>query len=238
MTNAAAQALWLAVGGILAAGVLAAQRAPVTGGRPEWRTYGSPHGFGNVVFPGTGTAPRAGIPFSMPSSFAQRLGAIVSGWPGYTGAPAVDPLRRRTTVVPMIWPVYVGGFYPYEPTQPNVTIITPPQQAPPVIINQYFGTDAGPTLVRESASERETVHTYQVPVRTPSEPPADRVTFLIALKDSSVYSALAYWIEGETLHYITTQGKHNQVSLELVDREVSEKLNRGRQVEFRLPPPK
>jgi hypothetical protein len=55
------------------------------------------------------------------------------------------------------------------------------------------------------------------------------------LKDSSVYSAVAYWVEGETLHYITTQGKHNQVSLSLVDRNLSEMLNRGRKVEFRLP---
>ncbi len=239
MTNAVRRVFWLTVGGALAAAVLTAQRGPGAGVRPEWRTYGSPHGFGNVVFPGTGTAPRAGVPFSAPSSFAQRLGVIVSGWPGYTGAPALDPLRRRTTIVPMIWPVYVGGFYPYEPAQPNITIITtPPQQAAPVTINQYFGAESGRALVREGGVERETVQSYQAPVREPVEPPADRVMFLIALKDSSVYSAVAYWIEGETLHYITTQGKHNQVSLDLVDRELSEKLNRGRQVEFRLPPPK
>jgi hypothetical protein len=62
------------------------------------------------------------------------------------------------------------------------------------------------------------------------------MVFLIALKDGSVYMAVAYWIEDSTLHYITPQGKHNQVSLPLVDRHLSQKLNQGRS-EFRLPDP-
>ena len=222
------RAFCLAAGRALLACAAWSQR----GGRPEYRTYGSPHGFGNVVLPGTGTAPRAGVPFSSPSSFAQRLGWTVSGWPGYTGAPARDPLHRRTAVVPMIWPVFVGGYYPYPEPQPNITIImAPPQPAsPPVTINQYFAGEA-------RTPERDTVNTYQAPVRTPVEPPADSVTFLIALKDSSIYTAVAYWVEADTLHYITPQGRHNRVSLELVDRALSEKLNQGKKVEFRLPKP-
>jgi hypothetical protein len=43
-------------------------------------------------------------------------------------------------------------------------------------------------------------------------------------------------VEGETLHYVTNQNTHNQVSLDLVDRELSDRLNRERQVDFRLPP--
>lgn len=216
--------------GMAAAAALAAALAwAQPAARPEYRTYGSPHGFGNVVFPGTGTAPRAGVPFSAPSSFPQRLGATVSGWPPYTGAPAVDPLRRRERIYPVLWPVWVGGYYPYYEPQPNITIVMPPQPATaPVTINQYFAGEA-------KSGERETVSTYQAPTRSPVEPPADSVTFLIALKDSSVYSAVAYWVEGDTLHYITPQGRHNKVSLELVDRPLSEKLNQGRKVEFRLP---
>lgn len=225
MSSGLARILSLAAGALLASGTIWAQRGP----RPEHRTYGSPHGFGSVVFPGTGTAPRAGVPFSAPSSFPQRLAATVSGWPPYTGAPAADPLRRRERIYPMLWPVWVGGYYPPPEPAPQITIIMPPQPAPaPVTINQYFSGEAKP-------AERETVSTYQAPVKTPVEPPADSVIFLIALKDSSVYSAAAYWVEGDTLHYITPQGRHNKVSLELVDRPLSEKLNQGRKVEFRLP---
>lgn len=216
---------WVAAGAMLAAGLAWAQR----GGRPEYRTYGSPHGFGNVVFPGTGTAPRAGVPFSAPSSFQQRLGATVSGWPPYTGAPALDPLRPRERVYPVLWPVWLGSYYPYYEPRPSITIIMSPQPAPaPVTIHQYFAAEP-------KAAERETVSTYQAPAKTPVEPPSDTVMFLIALKDSSVFSAVAYWVEGDTLHYITPQGKHNKVSLDLVDRALSEKLNRGRKVEFGLP---
>jgi hypothetical protein len=69
-----------------------------------------------------------------------------------------------------------------------------------------------------------------------ARPPADdRPTiFLIALKDSSVHSAIGYWIESGTLHYVTPQGSVNRVSLGMVDRELSEQLNNERKVEFTL----
>jgi hypothetical protein len=69
-----------------------------------------------------------------------------------------------------------------------------------------------------------------------ARPPADdRPTiFLIALKDSSVNSAIGYWIESGTLHYVTPQGSVNRVSLGMVDRELSEQLNNERKVEFTL----
>jgi hypothetical protein len=57
----------------------------------------------------------------------------------------------------------------------------------------------------------------------------------IAMKDGWVYTAWDYWVERGTLHYITTQGKHNQASLELVDRQATVRLNSGK--EFHLPPP-
>lgn len=78
---------------------------------------------------------------------------------------------------------------------------------------------------------------YQAPSPTAQAQQAgdDPVTFLIALKDSSVYSAVAYWVQNDALHYVTPQGKHNQVSLSLVDRALSARLNTGRQVEFHLP---
>jgi hypothetical protein len=62
------------------------------------------------------------------------------------------------------------------------------------------------------------------------------VEFFIALKDGWVTGAVAYWIREETLHYITLQGSHNMVSLELVDRQRSARLNEGGRVPFILPP--
>ena len=67
-------------------------------------------------------------------------------------------------------------------------------------------------------------------------PEDDRVLYLIPLKDGWVYTAIAYWISTGTVHYITLEGIHNQVSLQLMDREAFAKLNARRSVEFALTP--
>jgi hypothetical protein len=65
----------------------------------------------------------------------------------------------------------------------------------------------------------------------PPEPPH----VLIALNNGWVYAAIAYWVDGGTLHYVTPHGEHNQVSLELVNRRLSTRLNKPAQIEFILP---
>ena len=50
-----------------------------------------------------------------------------------------------------------------------------------------------------------------------------------------IYAAKAYWVEDRTLNYITVQGSQNSASLDLVDRELSQRLNRNRSVAFGLP---
>jgi hypothetical protein len=62
------------------------------------------------------------------------------------------------------------------------------------------------------------------------------VQLFIALKDGMVTTAVAYWVRERTLHYITVQGSHNMVSLELVDRQRSAMLNEGGRVPVILPP--
>jgi endonuclease YncB( thermonuclease family) len=65
-----------------------------------------------------------------------------------------------------------------------------------------------------------------------SEP---QVMFLIAMKDHTIFPAVAYWVDGDTLNYITVQGSKNSASLDLVDREFSQQINKERRVEFGLP---
>jgi hypothetical protein len=67
----------------------------------------------------------------------------------------------------------------------------------------------------------------------PSEP--NQILFLIALKNHWIYTAIAFWLEGAMLHYITPQGVHNQVSLNLVDVSTSSKVNNGLPGGFVLP---
>ena len=74
-------------------------------------------------------------------------------------------------------------------------------------------------------------------VMTAAEPPAaDR--FLFAFNDHSIYSAVAYWVDGGTLHYFTSGDTHKQAPLSTLDRAFTERLNRGSGSALKLPPEK
>ena len=170
----------MAVGmSLILAGSAVAQQAGVAAGRGvRGRTYGSPSGFGNVVFPGTGSAPPIPNPFYRhPTTFAQRLGATVSGFPGYQIGGRPYRGSRARAPIPYVVPVYVGGYYAaLPPVQPAVTVVNPPQLSPPVIINQYYTVDTARPVVRDIAGLPEPasggLRSYQAPV--PSHPEPER----------------------------------------------------------------
>jgi hypothetical protein len=59
--------------------------------------------------------------------------------------------------------------------------------------------------------------------------------YLIAFRDHTVVSTSTYWTDALMLHYLTQQGAHVQVRRETVDRDLSTRLNREKNLEFRLP---
>jgi len=140
---------------------------------------------------------------------------------------------------------YSGGYgEPAPPPDYSTNYAPPAQQQPPVIINQTFvnGMPAGSAQAPvydqggqpADPTDGET-RTYQSPAPTPQEwAMSEGHYYLIAYKDHSVYTALAYWMEGGALHYVTPQNIHNQVSLNLLDLELTKKLNAGRGLSFNL----
>jgi hypothetical protein len=235
---------------LLAAALLTVMVSTGAWAQRSFRNFGSPGGFGNILFPGMGTQPPLGPatplttgfvrPFSpFGSSFPQRFGQSISGFRSGRGGFNGRAGFGGSGGYPIPYPVFVGGGDPgyyQQPEQPNVTVVMPPQQnaqpTSPVTINQNFApAQADQNTVREWGPAARQNQSAQAATAAPD----DQNLFLVALKDSSVYTAVAWWVDGEALHYITPQGKHNQVSLALVDRAVSERLNRGRSVEFRLP---
>ena len=83
--------------------------------------------------------------------------------------------------------------------QPNVTIIYPPQQPTPVIV---MGTPPGqPGDVPRSSMQDYPPQPQAPPV--PYTAHAGRAPYyLLAFKDHSIYSAIGYWVDGDTLHYM------------------------------------
>ena len=207
-------------------------------------------GFGSVVFPGTGI-PR--LPSAGPGH-ASNLGAAVRGV--YPAQPGLQRYRSSPAIAVPV-PVFVGGYGygygggygPQEPQPaPNITVVNTPQQSPSVIINQNYTPDRVQPVMHDYPANNSELGAYQAPVPSHPEPPRpapapsagsheddDSPTiYLIALKDGTVYPAYAYWLEADTLHYITTKHSHNKASLALVDEPLSLQLNRERRVAFKL----
>jgi hypothetical protein len=222
---------------ILAASATWAQRAPSPSGFGRLSnpagvigTTGGA-GFGRIIYPGTG-AP------------------VVARNPRIPGAPLVarsaPQVRHGAHAIPVAvpYPVFYGGGYydyeappapvgPYSPSDYQIPGYEQMTQPPVVIINQYFRPDGANPVIRDYSN---------VPLPESAPPSAaqsqandQQVMFLIALKDHTIFPAVAYWVEGDTLNYITVQGSRNSVSLDLVDREFSKQINQERKVEFGLP---
>jgi hypothetical protein len=192
---------------------------------------------GNVVYPGTGRPP----------TVIQHPGPTFGG---VARRGAIGPhagVRRQHGGNSVVYLPYTVGVPVYpDPSGPPAPMYDPqPQapQAPPVVINQYFVPETAPRpVVREYATDANGgVRVYgpdqSVAVESNQRPTSENPSYLIAFKDHTIYAAIAYWVEDSTLHYVTNQNTHNQVSLDLVDRELSGRLNRERNVDFRLPPP-
>jgi hypothetical protein len=166
---------------------------------------------------------------------------------------------NRTVIVPYGGPVFFGGYgysgYGYGYDVPHQTIVqeAPPQPAPAVVINQYYSPEvvrpqmkdytdlpepAEPQAEKPKAQAR--VYPPSAVAPQPSQPAptreeAERATItLLAFEDSSVVAALGYWMDGETLHYVTKNFEKKTTPLKSLDKALTEQLNRERNVEFKL----
>lgn len=180
------------------------------------------------------------VSFVSPLGTGRRVG--VNGVNGGNGARV--PRSNATGVY--YYPLFVGGYgygYPgygygdvpadgsQQQPAPNVTVIYPPAPAP-VIVSPYTG-DSSQAPVRP--------HMYEMPgpqQDDTSAAPPEATHYLIAFKDHTIYSATNYWVDGDTLHYFTSGNTHNQVSLSLVDRDLTLRLNKESGNDISLPAPK
>jgi hypothetical protein len=221
--------------------------------------------FGNVVFPGgvsgmpgvtrfipnvvypAGNPPQLNVPYSAQNSV--RLGQQYASNRGFA-----TPVYGRThggfragsvAAIPYAVPVYIGGYAGYtgyydSPPPPDVAGAPAPGGSSPNVVVVY------PAVVPGGAPPPSGGYgeAYAPPTGAgPSQPaPASEQgnanpapTYLIAFKDHTIYSAVAYWVEGDTLHYFTSGSNHNQVSLSLVDRDLTLRLNQEAGNNMQLP---
>lgn len=190
----------------------------------------------NVVYPGGG-GPHFIVPNTQRSrsGFRNKGGGYGYGY-GYSLGYA--------------YPVYYGGFsdpslygsgYADQsaapPQQGGTTVVYPPTSsgtAAPIIIN--IGTPPQPGA--QAAPPQMSGPPPQAQGQDENADNTDNTEathYLIAFKDHTIYSAIAYWVDGSTLHYFTSGNVHNQVSLSLVDRPLTERLNSESGLHMDLP---
>ncbi len=127
-----------------------------------------------------------------------------------------------------------AAYHPaHEPVQPaslgratsavQFSGVAPAAQPQTVIVNQYFGKDGPENTTKVSAST------------SAGEASVAREYYMIAYRNRNVVTALAYWLDGDTLHYVTAENAHNQSSLALIDLEMTTRLNADREVPFVAP---
>jgi len=215
---------------VLTAAALSLSSAATAQRRPG--PYWSLGGYGNVLFPGTGHSPTA----TPPGGFNGRY---FFQWPA-SPQRTTDP---QPSGVVMPSPVYDGGYS--ADGSANAPLGDPGQEAspelspgPPVIVNQSLVSaqrrlEAGAVNPKDEAAtcvnaEGNTAKAQAAEGNRPT-------VYLVALKDHSIVQALGYWLETGTLHYVSAEYALNQVSIGLVDRELSQRLNDERGIPFKLP---
>ena len=144
------------------------------------------------------------------------LAATISGRPLQLGAPGV----RRPYFPVVAAPIW----YPQQQQQPMIWVQPLAQQAPITVVQQQ-----SPIVMREYFAESKPYEAKEVKAAN-----APSVT-LIAFKDGSLVQAVAYWYEGDTLHYVKPDHKVEKAALAIVDKESSERFNRERGLSFKLP---
>ena len=136
------------------------------------------------------------------------------------------------------WSGFYGGGYDsyygsnYSPYAYNNSYYSAP--AP------YYQPSAPIVVVNEGSAYPE--RNYQQPRYAEREPSPAQQTYQppiysIAFRDGRVVEAVAYWVMDRTIHYVTLDHAMHQAPLAEVDKNLSLKLNRDNNVEFRLPQP-
>jgi hypothetical protein len=199
------------------------------------------NGFASSGF-GNATAPRGS---------GRRGNGRANSGASYVGVPVFGSAGGVFSPPPGQYDPIFGVYNPGVQYQPSDSDYSAQQQpTPTVIINQYFQPQTAHPVFHDYTNVplpppgrgvAPNSRTYAPPPDGPSGNDAasagnsEQPIFLIAMKDHTIYPALAFWIDGDTLNYVTMQGTPNRVSLSLVDRELSLRLNDERGLAFKLP---
>jgi len=205
---------------------------------------------GNTFRGGYGGGGFGGSGFRGGNTFRGGFGGYNSGYRGYRGFGGYFGLGAAYYYSPWLynsfayWPGYYDygydyGSYPapaysagyqtsypnYQPSS-NVVVVYPQQQqtATPVL-HEYdeFGQEVRRIPPATSRSEAANSESDAAPL------------YLIAFQNHEIRAAIAYWVDGDTLHYVMQDHSQKDTPVSALDRQLTLRLNRERRVPFSLP---
>ena len=190
-------------------------------------------GAGNVIFPGGTAANNPGL---------TRV-TTTAAYPGGGGPRLMVPgtatrqPRRAVSGSPYVYayPIYVPLYDPSAYADPGPAAAPAPSApaAPTVVI---YTSQPAPAPVETAHPSMQVLQ--QETLQPAEETPASGDHYLFAFKDHSIYSAVAYWVDGDTLHYFTSGDTHRQAPLSMLDRDLTDRLNHESGTALKLPPVK
>jgi hypothetical protein len=175
-------------------------------------------GFPQQVTGNLGIPPVGPIPQLLPNFPAANV--LTPGLRGLDGRFGFSPYSGYAGYLPALLaadePVY--GYA----AAPNIIVLQPIQmpvqvQPPPAVV-------------------RSALHEYKLPAGATGAPAAaPPPVFTLSMRDGSTRSASVVWFQVGTVHYVDLAGKTEQVPLKAIDRDATERLNREKNIELRLP---
>lgn len=89
--------------------------------------------------------------------------------------------------------------------------------------------------VSQAQPAQPVVHEYKwnEPTTAPNE---QNATFTIALKDGSKRYSVMAWVQNRQLYYLDSEGHQQVLAANVIDRDATERLNREKNLNLRLPP--
>jgi len=127
-----------------------------------------------------------------------------------------------------------GGWdYPYDEGYASPTHYAPAQQSSPGV-NIIYAT---PPATAYTARANPVIHEYDYgqQAQQPSGAASSPIYLIAFQNDHAIRAAASYWVDGQTLHYVTQQHEEKLAPLGSIDRALTLQLNRERGVAFQLP---
>lgn len=151
-----------------------------------------------------------------------------------SGSVAGRPMVQRPGARPIhvVGPWIGGEFYPQPQYQPPTPFFFVNQQnvapapAPILVVNPDYTPEVAKPVMREYSNISNPYENFK--------PNAPKI-LLLALKDGTLRQSVAFWAEGEKLHYVQPDHKQESVLLTNIDRESTKRFNAERGLEIKLP---